>query len=297
LTRKLTITSFSDNGELVFNEISNAVNSRVEWAPKTTGPWYCFEGSGLLNSIVPSGAGSITNSVPMFYRVVAVTNPPASKDMVPISCGTNNGTDPNGETYALTLDTFYIGRTEVTNDEMVRVMQWAYDNGKLTISSAGVTNAQSSAQELLNLDDSACRIIWNSSAFGVKSTKRGGYPCVAVTWYGAVAYCNYRSEMDYMTWRVMWVSGATIWRGLRAASMAGAGTTIRIASVAAQRAGQTRATSAAMSDSELSAVNSLRKHNCLAFHRHTRSSRWQTLWYGSKTPLQPLHYHILLIFL
>ena len=207
----LEITSFGGNGELVFDEITNAVSYRVEWAPAAGGPWYSFEGSGMLNGIVATGTGSVTSSVPMFYRTVAVTNapPPGSRNMVPLPGGTNSGTNPlaDGESYdsgypenySLTVDSFYMDKYEVTNDEMVRVMQWAYDNGKISAGSVGVTNLVGNQQELLNMDDDDCRITWSGSSFGMKSAKGAGYPCVEVKWYGAVAYCNYRSEMDGRT--------------------------------------------------------------------------------------------------
>jgi len=207
----LEITSFGGNGELVFNEITNAVSYRVEWAPAAGGPWYSFEGSGMLNGIVATGTGSVTSSVPMFYRMVAVTNapPPGSRNMVPIPGGTNSGTNPLGagesydsdypENYSLTVDSFYMDKYEVTNDEMVRVIQWAYDNGKISAGSVGVTNLVGNQQELLDLDDIDCRITWSGSSFGMKSAKGSGYPCIEVTWYGAVAYCNYRSVMEGRT--------------------------------------------------------------------------------------------------
>jgi len=91
---------------------------------------------------------------------------------------------------------FYMDKYEVTNDEMVQVMQWAYDHGKLTVSSSTVRNAQGNQQELLDLDDADCRITWDGSDFGIKSAKGSGYPCVEVSWYGSVAYCNYRSEKE-----------------------------------------------------------------------------------------------------
>ena len=133
-----------------------------------------------------------------FYRVRVSESQMefAPEGMVAIPGGTNNGTDPDYGAYSLTADEFWMGKTEVTNDEMIRVMQWAYDNGKLTVSSIAVTNALGKPRELLNLGDSDCRIIWDGSTFGLKSTKGAGYPCVMVTWYGSVAYCNYRSEME-----------------------------------------------------------------------------------------------------
>ena len=164
----LVITSFGGNGELVFNEISNAVNYRVEWAPAVGGPWYSFEGSGLLNGIVSTGSGCITSSVPMFYRMVAVTNasPPRSRNMVPIPGGTNSGTDDYGA-YSLTVDTFYMDATEVTKAQWDAVYNWAVMNG-------------------YSFDNAGSGKGWN-------------HPVQTVSWYDCVKWCNARSEKDGRT--------------------------------------------------------------------------------------------------
>ncbi len=121
-------------------------------------------------------------------------------EMVTIPSGVNSGVDPDYGAYSLTNEVaFKMDKFEVTNDEMVRVMQWAYDQGKITVSASGVTNVSGDAQELLDLDGSECRITWSNSVFGMKSAKGSGYPCVEVSWYGAAAYCNYRSELDGKT--------------------------------------------------------------------------------------------------
>lgn len=135
-------------------------------------------------------------------------NPP--EGMVLIPGGMNCGTNPlaAGETYvppyypsnySHKVTAFYMDQTEVTNDKMVQVMQWAYDNGKLAVNSNTVQNALGDPQELLDLDDEHCRITWDGSSFGMKSAKGTGYPCADESWYGAVAYCNYRSEMEGLT--------------------------------------------------------------------------------------------------
>jgi len=124
----------------------------------------------------------------------------SAPEMVTIPAGINTGYDPDFGNYNHSLDApLKMGRFGVTNDEMVRVMQWAYDNGKLTMSSTSAINAQGDQQELLDLDDSGCRITWDGSTFGMKSAKGSDYPCVEVTWYGAAAYCNYRSEKEGKT--------------------------------------------------------------------------------------------------
>ncbi len=120
--------------------------------------------------------------------------------MVEIPAGSNTGTDPDFGSYSLTNALpFLMDKHEVTNDEMVRVMRWAHDNGRLSVSTSSVQNAMGSTQELLDLDDPDCQITWDGSDFGLKAGKSTNYPCVEVSWYGAAAYCNYRSEMEGKT--------------------------------------------------------------------------------------------------
>jgi formylglycine-generating enzyme required for sulfatase activity len=103
--------------------------------------------------------------------------------------------------HSVQVSGFSMQATEVTNDQMAAVLQWAYDQGgKITVSGSTVRNVESD-QELLDLDDSDCRIAWNGNReqFELKAAKSSGYPCIEVTWYGSAAYCNYRSEMEGLT--------------------------------------------------------------------------------------------------
>lgn len=120
--------------------------------------------------------------------------------MVQIPAGTNVGTDPDFGAYSLkNASPFRMDRYAVSNDEMVRVMRWAFAAGRLSVSTSSVQNATGSVQELLDLDDPDCQIVWDGSDFGLKANSSTNYPCVEVTWYGAAAYCNYRSEMEGRT--------------------------------------------------------------------------------------------------
>jgi sulfatase modifying factor 1 len=160
-----------------------------------------------LSAKLPSTQSSYIDTVhgtddQCFYRVEL----DAPEGMVLIPAGTFQMGDTFAEgsyielpVHEVYISSFYMGKYEVTNDEMLEVMQWAHDHGKLTVSSASVQNAQGNQQELLDLDIESCRITWSGSAFGIKSAKGSGYPCVEVSWYGAVAYCNYRSEKEGRT--------------------------------------------------------------------------------------------------
>ena len=200
----LVIESLDEDGRLIFNELPSALTYRVEQASSPGGSW------GLLTNMPPSGTGTITSTIPLtastsFFRVVAeLKGVPEGMGYIPGGIFQMGDTLDEGypdelPVHGVDVSEFYMDKYEVTNDEMVEVMQWAHDNGKLVVSSISVKNAQGNQQELLDLDDTDCRITWNGSSFSMKSAKGSGYPCVEVSWYGSAAYCNYRSEKEERT--------------------------------------------------------------------------------------------------
>ncbi|MDY6933568.1 MAG: SUMF1/EgtB/PvdO family nonheme iron enzyme [Spirochaetota bacterium] len=111
--------------------------------------------------------------------------------------------------HQVTLSSFYMGKYEVTNAQVVNVFNWANANGKFaSVSDITVTNTGDS-HELLDLDDVHCNIEYIGGTFSVE-TGRGddgyggsvdlsNYPCIFISWYGAAAFCNYLSEMEGLT--------------------------------------------------------------------------------------------------
>lgn len=115
------------------------------------------------------------------------------------STGTIIPTDILDSTTATINTKFFIAETEATNALMVEVFQWAYDNGRFS-STVGDPNelnndtAKHGNQELLDLNGADIRINYSSGSFTVDS----GYeehPVTYVTWYGAVMFCNWLTEM------------------------------------------------------------------------------------------------------
>ncbi len=160
----LNITSFGGNGELVFNEVENATNYRVEWAPSPAGPW--TNSWEHLKNIIATGSGSVTCSVAMCYRVVAEGDFPP-EGMVRIPGGTNSGTDPDYGAYSLTVGAFYMDATEVTKAQWDVVYSWAITNG-YSFAYAGLGKASS-------------------------------HPVHTVSWYDCVKWCNARSQKEGRT--------------------------------------------------------------------------------------------------
>ena len=87
-----------------------------------------------------------------------------SKGMVRIPGGTNSGNDPDFGAYSLTVESFYMDKTEVTYAHWKRVYKWAVAHG-------------------YNFDNPG-------------SGKRANHPVHTVNWYDCVKWCNARSEME-----------------------------------------------------------------------------------------------------
>lgn len=121
---------------------------------------------------------------------------------------------------------FFMSETTVTNALMAEVLQWAYNNGKFstTVSNHNgldATTAKYGGQQLLDLDDADIKIHYSCGSFTV-DTGYENYPAVCVTWYGAVMFCNWLTEMtDGDTTNVVYTGIDTSWDHLETVEDAG----------------------------------------------------------------------------
>jgi len=122
----------------------------------------------------------------------------------------NEGNSDELPVHDVYISSFYMDKYEVSNEKIREVMQWAYDNGKITASASTVRNIEGDQQELLDLDSSDCQISFSGGTFYVDAGKTN-YPCREITWYGSQAYCNYKSDMeglgrciDFSDWSCNW---------------------------------------------------------------------------------------------
>lgn len=170
----LLITSFSGNGEVTWTYPTNGVREyRVEWCSDLTQGLWCDLESGT-RGIAPTG-GTMTASVPMFYRMKALG--PEPTNMVYIPAGwfdMGNCMDPDeGWTdelpvHPVYVSGFYIDQYEVSSNLWGDVLAYALVNGYTFEPSNG-------------------------------SAKGTDHPVHTVNWYDCVKWANARSQKEGLT--------------------------------------------------------------------------------------------------
>ena len=127
-------------------------------------------------------------------------------DMVLIPGGTFQMGDSFGGGYpnerpvhTVTLDSFYIGKYEITNSQYCQFLNSTI--GKSIYVSGGVVCGSGNNQPYFDTSTSSSysQISYSGGVFNVR-TRSGrdmsNDPMVMVSWYGAVAYCNWRSQQE-----------------------------------------------------------------------------------------------------
>jgi formylglycine-generating enzyme len=190
------ITAVTPEGWVCWSNASVGVTCRVDQAVSVASS----------NAWLPYVRVPVTSEV-MRCRLFD-PHPPAGMSLVPAgvfrmgNCLDPSEGDPNElPPHTVYVSGFYMDACEVTCDQMVEVLEWArvHVPPLITVNAATVRNAQGTPKDLLDLADSDTRITWNGSQFVITPLKGTNYPLIEVTWYGAAAYCNFRSMKEGRT--------------------------------------------------------------------------------------------------
>ena len=97
------------------------------------------------------------------------------------------------------LSPYHIDTCEVTNQQYCDALNWAYAQGGLITVTSGVVYKYNSGTSYPYCDtyshDADSRIHWDGSTFTVTAGKED-HPMLEVSWYGSVAFSNWRGAME-----------------------------------------------------------------------------------------------------
>jgi sulfatase modifying factor 1 len=183
------VTSIESAGTITWsNTTDTKVRYRIEWASKPGRTWIPLSSAGGAEF---RGIEGFTNTafreeIPMFFRVTAITNlPPTNMVLIPggtFAMGESRleGSSSERPVHDVTVDAFWMSRTEVAYEEWTAVYRWGTNHG-YSFASPGYA-------------------------------KGTNHPVHTVTWHDAVKWCNAKSEMEGRTPSYYTVNMSSIYR-------------------------------------------------------------------------------------
>ena len=183
---QIVISSFSQNGVLVCTNLQPGSVASVQWASSLSGPWQT--NWATLSGVTVSNNGTITVSVPMFYRVLGQTNSGGSIQqftadgmaLIPagsftmgnylfINTATNDPDITDANPTNVYVSAFYMDTNLVSYGQWTNVSAYATSHGY------NFVNAGSGKNSATN------------------------QPVQMVDWFDSVKWCNARSQQAGLT--------------------------------------------------------------------------------------------------
>lgn len=184
------IDSASGDGEISWTDTNTNGHYRVEWSSDLQTNW--SSDWTALNMIAATG-GSMTSSIPIFFRVVHIPLQSPASDLRLVQ----SGGQTDGPMY-----NFYASKYEVTESQYALFLNDAqkyFDSERGTnmfydiYGSVFMNDSYNSSEVLFNISYS--RLVYDRNAPPgfryLVQTESGNHPITGVSWYGALKYCNW----------------------------------------------------------------------------------------------------------
>ncbi len=111
----------------------------------------------------------------------------------------NEGDTDELPVHTVLVDPFYMGKYEVTNQQYCDFLNSAYPSQLEVVGSRVHATSDTSNLYWYLMMDAYSQITYNGSSFAALTKSghsMGNDPMVCVSWYGAAAYCNWRSQQE-----------------------------------------------------------------------------------------------------
>lgn len=223
---------------LVWEAEPSATLYEIQATPKLapTSGWITV-GTVAPTGMVMSTRLNITNDV-AFYRVTAVTStfPQTRHEMnlipeatflmgnpfdhlnVPVRL---EGFTNEVPVHPVPVSSFLMDKYEVTYEKVLEVFNWAYDQGLIAVqdvtnatggvvvANGRVVNTEGVSYRLAEVNTQFNDMRFTNGIFSLLNSSRMKHPALFLTWYGGMAYGNYRSDMEGLSRAVDF--GVTNW--------------------------------------------------------------------------------------
>lgn len=161
----------------------NGLNETYEEQLLTSDNLNPFASAENPGDVVSVTAGSVTFNISYVNNSTGIVFPTGASD---------TGT-------AVISRKIFMGQTTVTNALFATVLQWAKDNNRIVESSGShnevnTTTVKYGTQVLIDLSGYSVKISYSSGTFSVVPGCEN-YPVVFASWYGAIMFCNWLTEM------------------------------------------------------------------------------------------------------
>ena len=161
---------------------------------------------GISKHVVWDAGNDIPGMVDTFMIRVYADDGEMSDSLVIIPAGTlymgdsfGGGDTDDEPVHTVYLDSFMISTHEITNHKYCEFLNSEFGNNNIKVVNGSVfalTDTTNSYVYCVLKDSSASsRIIFSGTAFTAETYKEY-HPMIHVSWYGAAAYCNWRSELE-----------------------------------------------------------------------------------------------------
>lgn len=197
----------------------------VQAAELSTALVWRTAGTALPTGATMSARLNVTNAAAA-YRVVAVTSdfPRTRHAMALIPGGEfamgnpyaalGEGWPRESPVHAVPVSPFLMDRFEVSYGPFLETYNWAASQGLVAVAAAvetnvsggatnvvtnqnvRVVNSEGASRRLFDVNRAWLDVGYTNGQFYLHDGARTNFPAADVTWFGALAYCNYRSDME-----------------------------------------------------------------------------------------------------